>query len=538
MASIQQEAANSAPDAEPISVRRKFGLRAKILLLLAAMIVPIIGGLVYVSMSTLSDSLVHDYEQRAILVAQFFSADIINSPEKISYDHLQPEIDKLHEMNADIYKISVYAQQGDQVIRIASTDRSQIGQVADPEDVAPLETNTATHAESIKNDRKVIEALAPLDIQGQPAATIGIYMYLDSRDALIRSQQINFLLIGGLGITALLVLLYLSLNYYMVKPVSRLARITQAVARGDLGKKSGIKSRDELGELGQSVDRMIESLAVQSQEIRGKVDELEWVNRNLQAREQELRLTNRQLETANRLKSQFLATMSHELRTPLNSIIGFSELLEDKAYGTLNEKQTKYVGNIVVSSKHLLQLINDILDLAKVESGTIELHYESMFLPEAIAIVKSVVEPLATKKDILMEIDLDKQIKSVEADPSRLRQILYNLLSNAIKFTPAGGRVSIEARPHDGGVEIAVTDTGIGIGIDDQERIFSEFLQVEGSYSRKYEGTGLGLALTKKLVELHGGHIWVESAPGQGSRFIFTLPGDGHDPASGGGAQA
>jgi signal transduction histidine kinase len=215
------------------------------------------------------------------------------------------------------------------------------------------------------------------------------------------------------------------------------------------------------------------------------------------------------------------------MRTPLNSIIGFSELLEDETYGALNTRQMKYVGNIVVSSKHLLQLINDILDLAKVESGTVGIHPEILSLSDAMSVVKSVVEPLATKKDIGLTIELDEEVNTITADPARLKQILYNLLSNAIKFTPTGGKVSITATANDGDVEISVTDTGIGIGEKDQQRIFSEFLQVEGSYARKYEGTGLGLALTRKLVELHGGRIWVESSPGKGSCFTFSIPHQG-----------
>ncbi|MHB8923471.1 MAG: HAMP domain-containing sensor histidine kinase [Thermoleophilia bacterium] len=523
MANTEYDNLEAHKNPGPAFPRKFFGLKAKILLMLAAMCIPIIGALVYISIDSLTKAVNDDFEERAILIAQFFSADT-NSPEEISYEHFQSEIEKLDELNPDIHKISVYAPRGDQVIRIASTNTEQIGEVADPEDFAPLETNKATHVESIKDDRKVIEAIAPLTIEGKPVATMGIYMYLDTRDALIRSQQVKFVLIGGLGILSLLILLYLSLNYYMLKPVAKLARITQAVARGDFNHKAGIKSRDELGDLGRSVDRMTKSLAVQSDELQGKVGELELVNHNLQTRERELKLSNRQLETANRLKSQFLATMSHELRTPLNSIFGFSELLEDETYGDLNTKQMQYVGNIVISSKHLLQLINDILDLAKVESGTIEIHPEAMPLADAMSIVQSVVEPLASKKDISIDIDLSNRDDTVNADPARFKQILYNLLSNAIKFTPAGGRVSIAARRDGQTMEISVSDTGIGISRQDQERIFYEFLQVEGSYARKYEGTGLGLALTKKLVELHGGRIWVESSPGTGSRFTFTIP--------------
>ncbi len=515
----------STESAEAASaVRKRFGLRAKILVLLAVMIIPIIGGLVYISISTLTTTIAEDAEERASLVAQFFSADT-NSTEEITYEHFQSEIDKLNELNPDIHKISVYApRENGEIVRIASTDQSQIGEIADPEDVAPLETNEATHAESEQDGRKVIEAIAPLTVGDKPEATIGIYMYLDARDQLIRSQQIKFLLIGGIGIASLLALLYISLNRYLVEPVARLARLTQAVAEGDFSRRVESLSRDEIGELGRSVNAMTESLARHSRELQDKLVELERLNEDLQLRERELQLTNRKLEKANRLKSEFLATMSHELRTPLNSIIGFSELLEGGTYGALNERQLKYVNNIVVSSRHLLQLINDILDLAKVESGTIEINREQVSLPEVIGLVRNVVESLAAKKDIVIETRIDDDTDTVYADPPRLKQILYNLLSNAIKFTPAGGRVIISTARGEGEVRVAVKDTGIGISHQDQEKIFSEFLQVEGTYARKYEGTGLGLALTKKLVELHGGRIWVDSTPGAGSTFTFTIP--------------
>lgn len=512
--------------AEQVLVKRGIGLRGKILLLLSIMIIPIIGGLVYISISTLTKTIAEDAEERASLVAQFFSADT-NSPDEITYEHFQSEIDKLNELNPDIHKISVYAPQGGDIVRIASTDQSQIGEVADPEDVVPLETNQATHVESFRDGRNVIEAVAPLTVGTDPAATIGIYMYQDARDELIRSQQAKFLLIGGIGIASLLLLLYLSLNYFLVKPVAKLARVTQTVSSGDFTQKVEIDSRDEMGELGQSVNQMSESLAIQSKELEGQVLELEQLNQDLQSRERELQLINKKLQTANRLKSEFLATMSHELRTPLNSIIGFSELLEEGTHGSLNEKQTKYVGNIVVSSRHLLQLINDVLDLAKVESGTIEVHPETLSLPGAMEMVRNVVEPLAAKKDISLDVVFNDDVEVISADPARFKQILYNLLSNAIKFTPAGGNVTIEVAHNNGYVEISVSDTGIGISKKDQELIFSEFLQVEGSYARKYEGTGLGLALTKKLVELHGGRIWVTSSPGMGSRFTFSMPGNG-----------
>jgi len=242
-------------------------------------------------------------------------------------------------------------------------------------------------------------------------------------------------------------------------------------------------------------------------------------------------------EAANRAKSQFLANMSHELRTPLNAIIGFSELLEDQAYGDLNERQHKYVTNILSSGRHLLQLVNDILDLAKVEAGRLVVEASEFSVATALEEVQRIVEPLALAKRIALTVESSDDLPRLIADRPKVKQILYNLVSNAVKFTPEGGRVNIAARAvgqrpdlllppewQAEGIVISVVDTGIGIGPEDLERVFLEFEQLDSSYARQQEGTGLGLALTRRLVELHGGRVWVESEVGRGSRFSFVLP--------------
>jgi signal transduction histidine kinase/CheY-like chemotaxis protein len=231
---------------------------------------------------------------------------------------------------------------------------------------------------------------------------------------------------------------------------------------------------------------------------------------------------NRALEEATRLKSEFLANMSHELRTPLNAIIGFSELLLDAPVGDADEGTT-YLQTIHSSGEHLLALINDILDLSKVEAGKMELHPEPFVVADVVATALATVESLAVRKGITLSADAESAGELV-ADPGRFKQVLYNLLSNAIKFTPENGRVSVEARSVAAGVQLTVIDTGIGIAPEDQQKIFSEFQQVDGSASRRHDGTGLGLALTRRFVELHGGRIWVESELGRGSRFHVVLP--------------
>ncbi|MCH8269458.1 MAG: response regulator, partial [Acidobacteria bacterium] len=243
----------------------------------------------------------------------------------------------------------------------------------------------------------------------------------------------------------------------------------------------------------------------------------------LAAVNQELELRNREVERATQLKSQFLASMSHELRTPMNAILGFSGLLADGTGGPLNEKQARYVEHVRKGGQHLLELINDILDLSKIEAGQLELHPENFVLAEALSEVLSITKPLAMTKKIRVESSVGTGLR-VYADRVRCKQILYNLLSNAIKFTPEGGEVWIEASAEGSFLRLSVRDTGIGIAPEEQETIFEEFHQVGTTTKGVKEGTGLGLAITRRLVEQHGGRIWVESQPGQGSRFSFTLP--------------
>jgi signal transduction histidine kinase len=232
----------------------------------------------------------------------------------------------------------------------------------------------------------------------------------------------------------------------------------------------------------------------------------------------------RQLEAASRHKSEFLANMSHELRTPLNAVIGFSEVLIQQMFGALNEKQDEYLKDIYASGQHLLSLINDILDLSKIEAGRMELTPAPFHLPSAMDNAVTLVKERAARHGITLELDLDPRLGELVGDERKVKQVLLNLLSNAVKFTPEGGRISLKAGRRDGAVEIAVTDTGIGIAPEDQAAIFEEFRQVGSDETRKQEGTGLGLTLAKKFVELHGGRIWVESEPGRGSTFTFTLP--------------
>ncbi len=256
---------------------------------------------------------------------------------------------------------------------------------------------------------------------------------------------------------------------------------------------------------------------------------LQRLSLELQARQDEIEVKNRDLERADRLKTEFLANMSHELRTPLNAVIGFSQLLEQQYFGELNDKQLEYVHEIEGAGGHLLDLINDILDLSKIEAGRMELELEVLNLEDLLESCARLVRERAVRAGLDLTLEVVPGL-SVSGDKRKLKQVIVNLLSNAVKFTPSGGRVTLKAHPlrrgadvRDGDVEISVEDTGIGIPLEDQDRLFTPFTQVDGSLARRHEGTGLGLALSKRLTELHGGVIEVRSTPGQGSTFSLRL---------------
>ena len=237
----------------------------------------------------------------------------------------------------------------------------------------------------------------------------------------------------------------------------------------------------------------------------------------------EIEAKSRLLEKASQHKSEFLANMSHELRTPLNAIIGFSEVLSERLFGEINEKQAEYVRDILESGKHLLSLINEILDLSKIEAGRMDLEAIEFDLPSAIENTLILVMERAQRRAITLLRDVDEHLGVICADERKVKQVLLNLLSNALKFTPEGGQINVRATVHGGQAEISVTDTGPGIAPDDQEAVFEEFRQL-GTAATKAGGTGLGLAISRKFIELHGGKIWVTSRMGTGSTFSFTLP--------------
>ena len=305
----------------------------------------------------------------------------------------------------------------------------------------------------------------------------------------------------------------------LVRPIETVQAAAAKIGSGALDERIEITSDDELGALAAEFNRMASQLQESYAGLELKVEER---TQELASALAELDEKSRELEAASQHKSAFLANMSHELRTPLNAIIGFSQVLRDGMFGEVNAKQQEYLEDILSSGNHLLSLINDVLDLSKVEAGQIELDVAPFLLQEALESGVVMVRERATRDGVQVTVE-PTDVGLVSGDERRVRQVLFNLLSNAVKFTPEGGHVDVRALQVNGEVRVSVADTGPGIAAEDLERIFEEFQQTEAGLEQR-EGTGLGLALSKQLVELHGGRIWADSEPGAGSTFVFTLP--------------
>ncbi len=321
---------------------------------------------------------------------------------------------------------------------------------------------------------------------------------------------------GRLARTALLtlagVVAALLVSHYLARrlsePILEMRRGAEKIAGGDLSTRIHVSTGDEVEALAHEFNRMADQLQDYTTGLERKVAE-----------------KTAQLELANRHKSEFLANMSHELRTPLNAIIGFSEVLKERMFGDLNPKQAEYVRDIFGSGQHLLSLINDILDLSKVEAGRMELDVHDFNVHAAIDNCRTLIRERAFRQQLAFECQVDRDVVTWRGDERKFKQVVLNLLSNAVKFTPPGGEVRLRAQAAAGWLRVSVTDTGVGIPAADQKVIFDEFHQLRGSGVAKHEGTGLGLALSRRLVELHGGTLAVTSEPGRGSTFTACFPG-------------
>lgn len=355
---------------------------------------------------------------------------------------------------------------------------------------------------------------------GDLAGVVSISLPMDqTQKAINRNRAI---LITAALVTAILAMVasYVIVRYIVVKPLKHLQDVSNAIAAGVLHIRSQIQTGDEFEELSHAFNRMLHNLVAMQQTLRE-------VNNDLNRTVDELAQTNLSLYESNRVKSDFLATVSHELRTPLNSILGFSEILADVP--ELKESQKKYVNNIQTSGRMLLSMINDILDMAKIESGRMSVHREEFSIQELADVVCNQLRNMAEKKKIDFRMELSPSIPLLYQDQMKLRQVIFNLLSNAIKFTYDHGFVTLKIRPEGHLLSIQVTDSGVGIAEEDQELIFEKFRQgrrtsYDGALTREHEGTGLGLSIVREFCRLMGGEVQVESRLGEGSSFTVRVP--------------
>lgn len=383
--------------------------------------------------------------------------------------------------------------------------------------VTATETCIACHHHARRQTADGSDPVATGDLIGMARITLplaAVESSLHATNAFVITAEIVKVVLAILAI-------YLVVRYVITKPVLHLKKVSDAIAHGNLDMRADIRTGDEFEELSHAFNRMLRHLVTVQEELRE-------VNADLDGKVDELASVNLQLYEMNNVKNEFLATMSHELRTPLNSILGFSEVLADSK--NLTDKEQRYATNIQTSGRSLMTLINDVLDLAKIESGKMELHPAEFRMDDLVERQVSTLMPLAEKRQIALTWAVDAGVTTLFQDPGKMQQILTNLISNAIKFTPEGGRVRISASKVDDNCVVTIEDNGIGIPLDEQERIFEKFRQGRGvpgqkdALTRKYEGTGLGLSIVKELSRLLGGEVSLESEFGKGSRFTVEFP--------------
>ncbi len=545
----------SLPTPVPVSVderartasrpkRRGVGLRIKFLLLVSVGFI-VSGTLFGWSFSAQFEQMLRlEFQKRGETLVRGLGASARLDVYSGNKERLTRLVESARE-EADVVAVTVY----DSGREVLASSQKIPGVVADrppqiPRSGVVVESRVATTGE------RALAFLAPVRLlAGAPRGTDALDL-LEPRSAPIRPEVLGGVeIVFSLGeverrirevqrntlwltaaVVAIGIVLVIWLSRVIIGPIERIAATAHRIAAGDRRSRAIVNSRDELGELADAFNVMTTALGRSEDELRrvnaGLEQKVRERTSELVLNQEQLIAANVELERASRLKSEFLANMSHELRTPLNAINGFSQLLLEQTFGELNTKQKRYCDNILASGEHLLQLINSILDLSKIEAGRLEVHLEEFSIRQTIENAVAVIQPLAQKKGLAVEFAIESGLDRVRLDPGKTKQVLYNLMSNSVKFTDSG-KVSVSGRrmpaPEDW-IEIVVADTGIGIDPEDQKRLFREFEQIDGSHSRRYEGTGLGLALTKKLVELMGGTIHVDSERGGGSRFFVRLP--------------
>jgi len=479
------------------------------------LLVGIMGGVALLSSQEHAST--NQFEQTASALNAAVSDSLEHDMLTGNRSHIQESIDNLRQ-NETIKRIDIVSS-GNRIW--SSSNVSMIGDESNLETLQSIEAadGHAVYGDASSGYMTAVKAIPAKDIclrchngvgalapnsQGNLGAIRMDISTASLEENLSKSREI-LLIVGGLTFLLVAVTLVWLLRGSVLTPLARLTSAASRITGGDYSARVLVKRpNDEIGAVSSAFNKMANTVEEHTQ----KLEE-----------------ANRELDRTSRLKSEFLANMSHELRTPLNVIIGFSEVLRDTPADQLDNKdRNEFCDNIVTSGHHLLELINDVLDLAKVEAGQMKFSPEEFYVSTTLKEVIAIMQPLAEKKHIDLKVNISSHVSAVYADVGKFKQILYNLIGNAIKFTPKGGDVTLSASVMGNKARFSITDTGVGIDLADQERIFSEFQQVDGSTSRQYEGTGLGLALSGKFVELQGGTIWVESQIGTGSTFFFTMP--------------
>ncbi len=380
-----------------------------------------------------------------------------------------------------------------------------------------------------------LEIAQPIIYQGQPSGMVALRLGTEELQETFKRELLQNIVTALVLVVVLNLVVGLLLWQFMIVPLRRLSVASDQIGAGVWVDPPGQERSDEFGTLARSFGHMVQALRAREIQLQEQIVTIQSLNTELDARviartidlqqsNQELIAARQVAEEANRLKSQFLANMSHELRTPLNAILNFTKFLSKERYGTLTTRQLDLQQRVLSNAEHLLGLINDILDLAKIESGHIDLLREDVDLVRVLQGVMATAVGLTKDKGLTLTLETPDELPLIHVDKIRIRQVLLNLLSNAAKFTEQGGIIVRALLTDDQMIRIEVADTGIGIDPHHQAMVFEEFRQVQNDLQREYQGTGLGLPISHRLVELHGGHMGVESTPGQGSIFYFTLP--------------
>ena len=518
-------------------IKKKVSLRTALIISISLVHAILMGLFVYQSSRESRTVIIEEMKGSARSFARMLATTATNAILSSDISSLHEYVDKTGKEHNVSYAI-ILDSEG---TVLASTEKKFDGYILS-DDVSKRANSSS--GELLQVAGNVFDISAPIFLEGKKIGIARVGMSTETmlqKIAVVRNDGVNMTLFAILVGSLVAVIIAMRVT----NGLWRLGKAADEMTGGSLDTRVQVDSYREVNELAYAFNHMADAIQEREEELQQSMEELDLAHEELQSANEELQhhyeelelsqeellTSNEELSQANdrvmeadRLKSEFLANMSHELRTPLNSVIALSGILLARMDGDLTEEQEKQVKIIKKSGKNLLELINDILDLSKIESGKMEISLEEFYIEDVVNDDRAMVTPLASEKEINISFIKNEEIPLIRSDRNKIKQILLNLLSNAVKFTPTGGSITIDATGRDGRVELRVTDTGIGIAKENLDKIFDEFRQVDGSSTREYGGTGLGLAITRRLVKLLGGEIRVESEIGKGSTFTIDIP--------------